>query len=295
MSRRLKLSACRRHFANGMQKTSLLKVARWGALYRIMGMTVLTSLQRRLPVLNVSSGTALSVLLAAVSSLPIQAQSFIPTQAPKTLDRPKSLALPPSTPTIRRQLTGTGFFVDDNGHLLTAAHVVEGCVRLVIEKEGRRVHAKLVTASARLDLALLKVPKTMGLAAVFPRSVSAQASDLMFAGGYDRLPGLKLGGGLIANSRVASFGEDGMLALDSPVTFGASGAPVLDHRGLVQGVISRRASASRVLAVGVPSVKAFLAAHGVQISEDDRPQIAGTASRAHRAASMSARVTCLQS
>jgi hypothetical protein len=78
------------------------------------------------------------------------------------------------------------------------------------------------------------------------------------------------------------------------VTFGASGAPVLDSRGLVEGVISRRTMVNRVLTVGAAEAKAFLIGNGVHVEEDDRPQIAGGSSRANRAASISARVTCLQ-
>ncbi len=107
--------------------------------------------------------------------------------------------------------------------------------------------------------------------------------------------GILKGQQLITNARVTGNGEGGTLALDSPVKFGASGAPVLDRFGLVQGVISRRTSIDRVLAVGIGSVKAFLSAHGIQIIRDDRPQMAGSASRAHRASSISVRVTCLQS
>jgi hypothetical protein len=88
--------------------------------------------------------------------------------------------------------------------------------------------------------------------------------------------------------------EAGYLAIDSNVTFGASGAPVLDGRGLVQGVISRRTGFGHVLAVDAVQAKAFLVANNVAFDEDDRPQIAGSASRANRAASISARVTCLQ-
>jgi hypothetical protein len=49
-----------------------------------------------------------------------------------------------------------------------------------------------------------------------------------------------------------------------------------------------------VLAVDAVQAKAFLLANHVAFQEDDRPQIAGSASRANRAASISARVTCLQ-
>jgi hypothetical protein len=86
--------------------------------------------------------------------------------------------------------------------------------------------------------------------------------------------------------------EAGHLAIDSPVTYGASGAPVLDGLGLVQGVVSRRTMVNRVLAVSATETKAFLASNGVHFTQDDRPQLAPSASRANRP--VSAQVTCLQ-
>jgi hypothetical protein len=49
-----------------------------------------------------------------------------------------------------------------------------------------------------------------------------------------------------------------------------------------------------VIAVGAGEAKTFLLANRVTLDEDDRPQLAAAASRANRAASISARVTCLQ-
>jgi serine protease Do len=212
------------------------------------------------------------------------------------METAKPLALRPHT-TNARVLNSTGFFVDEAGHLLTARHAVENCTRVIVAKETHRIIARVVAQSSRYDLALVKVAKTLGLAAVFPRSVTASANDMVFAAAYDTLPGLPSSGGVLANARVtSSFGgsEAGHLVIESPVTFGASGAPVLDKNGLVQGVVSRRTTINRVLAVGAGEAKSFLAANGVRVDEDDRPQLAGSASRAHRAASISAHVTCLQ-
>ena len=194
-----------------------------------------------------------------------------------------------------REKSGTAFFVDDSGHMLTARHAVEDCARLVVAKEGRVVPARNMALSPRFDLALIKVPKTLGLAAVFRRNGAPSVNDMMFAAAYDKLPAMMTRGGVLANATVApGGGEAGHLAIDSTVTFGASGAPVLDSRGLVEGVISRRTRIDRVLAVGAAEAKAFLTGNGIRFDQDDRPQIAGGAARANRAASISARVTCLQ-
>jgi S1-C subfamily serine protease len=231
-------------------------------------------------------------VLAGVA--PAAAQSWMPVRAPERT-APQSLVHSPEPATTRREKSGTAFFVDDSGHMLTARHAVEDCARLVVAKEGRVFLAGTVAVSPRFDLALIKAPKTLGLAAVFPRNGTASVNDMMFAAAYDKLPGMVTGGGVLANATVApGGGEAGHLVIDSTVTFGASGAPVLDSRGLVEGVISRRTRIDRVLAVSAGEAKAFLTSNGIRFDQDDRPQIAGGGSRANRAASISVRVTCLQ-
>jgi S1-C subfamily serine protease len=228
------------------------------------------------------------------------AQSLVPMLTPAPVREraaPQSLARPSEPSLIHREKDGTAFFVDDTGYMLTARHAVEDCARVVVAKEGRTVPARVAALSSSFDIALIKVPKTLGLAAVFPRSATVAVNDMVFAAAYDTLPGMLTHGGTLANATVvSSFGgsEAGHLVIDSNVTFGASGAPVLGGRGLVEGVISRRTMINRVLAVGAAEIKAFLAGQGVRFGEDDRPQIAGGASRANRAASLSAHVTCLQ-
>jgi S1-C subfamily serine protease len=193
--------------------------------------------------------------------------------------------------------TATAFFVDDSGRMLTARHAVNDCTRVVVSKEGRIISAQVVALAADSDLALIKVAKTLGLSAVFPRSAEAVKNEMVFAADYDTLPAMLAHGGSLANAIAtssASAGEAGHIALNTNITFGSSGAPVLDSRGLVEGVVSRKTTVNRILAVGAGLAKAFLTAEGVHFQQDDRPQISGGGSRAHRAASISATVTCLQ-
>jgi len=94
------------------------------------------SRRRRATCLRVGA-CALAVLQSLVASvLPARAQSSAPERAPKSLGSPKAVALPPSAQDIRRQLTGTGFFVDDKEHLITARHVIDGCVQVLVAKDA---------------------------------------------------------------------------------------------------------------------------------------------------------------
>lgn len=244
---------------------------------------------------HVCALTAAVVIVSTTS--PASSQFLLPTStAVPSLAAPKPLTRADLPPAERGERAGTGFFVDDIGHLLTARHVVQGCGRIVVLKEGRSMTARLIAASSPYDLALLRTPKTRGIAAVFPRTVTSSVNDMVFAADYASLPTTVTRGGTLANASVSkTWGgeETGHIAITSAITFGASGAPVLDSRGLVEGVISRKTNVNRVLAVAAAGAKSFLASNNVRLQEDDRPQLSGSASRAHRAASISARVVCL--
>jgi serine protease Do len=218
--------------------------------------------------------------------------SLVNASSQRARSEASPLSRPQEATTVTRETSGTAFFVDGSGHMLTARHAAENCARLLVLKEGRTVAAHLVASSQTADLAIIKVPKTLGLAAVFPNQAVASTNDMVFASAYDKLQASR---GMLANATIAAnVRETGALLIDSDITFGASGAPVLDGRGLVQGVVSRRIAERRVLAVGAAEAKSFLAANGVPVDQDDRPQIAGASVRADRAASISARVICVQ-
>jgi S1-C subfamily serine protease len=230
------------------------------------------------------------VFLAAFANASAQVPSLFD---PARTETPKPLSLPQPAE-VPRQETGTTFFVDDTGYMLTARHAVAACTRILVFKEGRVMTARLVALSNKVDLGLIKTAKTMGISAVFPRSQTPAPNDMVFAAAYDNLKGMIAHGGVMANAMVSTGTERGYIAIDSDVTFGASGAPVLDSHGLVQGIISRRVAANHVLAADAEEAKRFLIANGVALQEDDQAQIASSASRANRAESISARVTCLQ-
>jgi S1-C subfamily serine protease len=204
---------------------------------------------RKLPIAKGRHHAAGWTLLAACFiclglAEPLRAQSIYPILSPSPRQASEHLSRTTGTrtetTTVTREKNGTGFFVDDSGHMLTAGHAAVDCTRLIVAKEGHVVAARVVAVSSQFDLALIQAARTLGLSATFSRSGKATVNDMMFAAAYDTLPGMMARGGTLANATVSANGtEAGYLAIDSNVTFGASGAPVLDGRGLVQGVISR--------------------------------------------------------
>lgn len=70
-------------------------------------------------------------------------------------------ALKSASPTGLRP-RGVGFFVDWDGHLVTASHVVLGCKSYEVEdNQGVKVDAILIGADSSLDIALLRADSTI--------------------------------------------------------------------------------------------------------------------------------------
>ena len=79
----------------------------------------------------------------------------------------------PETP---RRGTGTGFFIDAAGHLLTNQHVVDGADRVTVKlTDGRAFRARVIGADADTDVAVLKVDAS-GAAAARHGSATPTAS-----------------------------------------------------------------------------------------------------------------------
>jgi S1-C subfamily serine protease len=95
--------------------------------------------------------------------------------SPARIETPRSLSLPRPAE-VPRQQTGTTFFVDGTGYMLTARHAVEACTRVLVFKEGRVMTARVVALSNEVDLGLIKTAKTLGISAVFPRPGDHRAS-----------------------------------------------------------------------------------------------------------------------
>lgn len=193
-------------------------------------------------------------------------------------------------------LTSTGFYVDDAGHVLTAGHAVGGCRRIVVASNGQPQEAAVIARSQKKDLALLKVERSLGAAAVFAREVDVERPGLVFAAGYQDLPQLLAEGGALSNAVLRSGRESraasGDIELISDASFGTSGAPVLASSGLAIGVVTHKKASGQVFAVHADPAKEFLRAQGVLVREDDRPRLTVWQDRASFAARMSVTVHC---
>ena len=149
--------------------------------------------------------------------------------------------------------TGTGFVLDDKGHILTNHHVVRSAEqggRIVVTfNGGETVRARLVGGDGGYDLAVVKVERVSGLKPLpLGNSESVQVGDPVVAIGspFD-LAGTVTTGIISAKERPITAGGRGdgsdvsyvnALQTDAPINPGNSGGPLVDTKGRVIGVNS---------------------------------------------------------
>ncbi|TDW84184.1 putative serine protease PepD [Kribbella pratensis] len=141
--------------------------------------------------------------------------------------------------------TGSGFAIDQQGHVVTNAHVVEGAsdVSLVLSN-GRTVDARVVGADEDNDLAVLQVSTTdaAGLRALtLGRSAQLRVGDPVLAVGSPLgLEGTVTAGIVSAVNRQARFGDNSTrqsaIQTDAAINPGNSGGPLVNAAGQVVGV-----------------------------------------------------------
>lgn len=137
--------------------------------------------------------------------------------------------------------TGTCFFVSPSGLALTSLHVIKGAHHInVFDSTGRRLRAEILDRDVSLDLALMQTHGP-SMPEVLPIAVNdAVPGDHVFA--IRALPaGPQLAEGSIVEER--ALGMEFLQGTSAPVERGGSGGPLVNERGEVVGVMTRRRDA----------------------------------------------------
>ena len=146
--------------------------------------------------------------------------------------------------------TGAGFVIDDEGHILTNAHVVEGAddIDVKIGDDGQSRSAELVGMDPSSDVALLDVEEDNDLTALeMGDSTKVEVGDPVVAiGNPFGLDRTVTSGIVSAKARQIQapngFSISDVLQTDAAVNPGNSGGPLLDGSGRVIGINSQIAT-----------------------------------------------------
>ncbi|SUS05662.1 conserved hypothetical protein [uncultured Defluviicoccus sp.] len=206
--------------------------------------------------------------------------------------------------------SGSGFFVSAAGHVLSNAHVVQGCRRIMIQPPGGEAsRATVIATSAADDLALLKPDAIAFAAAQFRTGAPLRQGESVLAYGFPLAGALASSGNATVGhvTALAGLGDDSrLLQISAPVQPGNSGGPLLDASGGVVGVIVGKLDALKTArAIGdIPqnvnfAIKAsvatnFLEAQGVPFATQPAGRALATEDIAARGRAITVRVDCLK-
>ncbi len=157
--------------------------------------------------------------------------------------------------------TGSGFVVDDDGTILTNAHVVDGAsgVTVSFEEGGESIDAEVKGVDADLDLAVLKIDpsEVEGLKAIpLGDSGQAQVGDPVVAIGNPLGFQRTVTTGIVSAlgreiDAPSGFSISNVIQTDASINPGNSGGPLLDAQGRVIGINSQIATSGGQGSVGI--------------------------------------------
>jgi S1-C subfamily serine protease len=166
----------------------------------------------------------------------------------RDLDTVIQNAPPKSFPSIssgqKFSASGTGFFITQDGYLLTNAHVVKNADKIEVKTKSQTCTAEIIKTDIVNDIAILKVNGSFD-SLPLATSQSSNLGDSVFTIGFPdpELQGIepKLTDGKI--SSIAGLRDDPRyFQISLPVQPGNSGGPLVDSMGNVVGIVSARLS-----------------------------------------------------
>ena len=138
--------------------------------------------------------------------------------------------------------TGTGFFINNSGTFLTAAHVINDCAYIEVLHNGEKKKATLIDSSLLLDVSALNSNHLNTAHVTWEQQHGAPIlGEQVFVTGFplssilSNYPSLTIGN---ISSLGGLKGADYDFQYSAPVQPGNSGGPIVDYKGRLKGMVS---------------------------------------------------------
>jgi len=142
----------------------------------------------------------------------------------------------------RGSTAGSGFFVDEQGDILTTADVISGARRvIVILRGGRKCDAEVKGIDRSVNIAMLKADTTPPAVAKLGDSESLKPGSLAIAFGNPYGLSESVVWGVVAGRGRSGLGVreiENFIQLNASINPGDSGGPVLNAQGEVVGILT---------------------------------------------------------
>lgn len=166
--------------------------------------------------------------------------------------KPAEPVVPPAAPDVDQTYkvaSGTGFFVSEEGHLITNNHVIDGCKEIKIHSKGEIFDTVTLANDPQNDLALLKSGATPDAYFSLSTELPYALQDVIVAGfpfGDRVSSSLKFTQGIV--SSVTGLGNNySEIQIDAALQPGNSGGPILDEYGNVIAVAVAKLDMKKIL------------------------------------------------
>ena len=170
--------------------------------------------------------------------------------------------------------SGTAFFIDNNGHMITNHHVIEGCKdKSQISYNNENIKAKLIAKDEFLDLALLKADVKNSNFINISSAPPKKLKRIIVAGypfGLELSNDLKFNSGIITSLK--GLGDDSTrIQIDAAINPGNSGGPIVyEENGELAAVAVAGLSKDKTEAVNfgikASSVENFLQSNQIDLT-----------------------------
>lgn len=229
--------------------------------YRVMGPdgTLLLEGKQAQSVGVNSAGTLGGFPVAAMRAMQVVFVEILQTLQPAAAKFPPSgeLAHFPRSKLIDAEKpvsTGTAFYINEAGELITAAHVVRHCVTLEARRDETRFPVILRAQSTLLDLAVVQSGRPTKAALPLRTGTSFALGEAVTNVGYP-LQGLLSSSPNLTRGNVSAQGglkgSRGLFQFSAPIQPGSSGGPVVADSGELLGITVGTLNAAALIRSGL--------------------------------------------
>ncbi len=167
----------------------------------------------------------------------IESLSYVPSASEMaSYLEPKSAIVQVFNSTGRRIGTGSAFFVNDNGLLVTNYHVIEGASRVsIITSDGQTHNVNVLVFDEIRDVAILKAPIRNNEFVTLGNSYYIQTGDTVYTYGSPLGITNTITAGLVSKNLSIVNGQE-FIQLSAPISPGSSGGMLVNEYGEVIGI-----------------------------------------------------------
>jgi S1-C subfamily serine protease len=170
--------------------------------------------------------------------------------------------------------SGTAFFINKSGNLLTNQHVVEGCSAQKITYFNKDYDASIISTDKQLDLALLKAEIEPKAYISFARDGPEKLQTIYVAGyplGKSLSDDLKINDGKI-NSLKGYKDNSNEIQIDAAINPGNSGGPIVNKKGGLIGIavsgLSKKVTEGINFGIKSSAAKNFLTSNKLKLERN---------------------------